>query len=68
MIARLKLLFVFLTLSNLGWFLYKTVTTPADLRNPNPLGFFYCLALFVVAPYLGYLLLFKLLAPRFFAR
>ena len=68
MVARLKLLYVLLSASFVGWCVYRLLITPADLRNPNPMGLVYCLALFVAVPCLGYILLFKLLAPRFFWR
>jgi len=52
----------------MGWSLYRLLAVPADLRNPNPMGLVYCLALFVAIPSIGYLLLFKFLAPRFLRR
>jgi hypothetical protein len=64
MVARLRLLYVLLSVSFLGWSLYRLLSTPAELRNPNPMGFAYCLALFIAIPSVGYILLFKLLAPR----
>jgi hypothetical protein len=68
MVVRLRLLYVLLSVSFVGWSTYRLLVTPADLRNPNPMGFVYCLALFVAIPSLGYILLFKLLAPRFLRR
>ncbi len=68
MIARLRLLYILLSAIFVGWSLYRLLAVPAELRNPNPMGFVYCLALFVAIPSIGYLLLFKLLAPRFLRR
>jgi len=68
MVARLRLLYVLLSVSFVGWCAYRMLAAPADLRNPNPMGLVYCLALFVAIPSLGYILLFKLLAPRFWRR
>jgi hypothetical protein len=68
MIARLKLLYVLLSVSFVSWSLYRMFAIPADLRNPNPMGFVYCLMLFVALPSVGYILLFKLLVPRFLRR
>jgi hypothetical protein len=68
MVARLRLLYLALSVSFVGWSLYRLLAVPAGLRNPNPMGLVYCLALFVAIPGLGYVLLFKLLAPRFLRR
>jgi len=68
MVARLRLLYLLLSVFFVGWSVYRLLATPADLRNPNPMAFVYCLALFVSIPSLGYFLLFKLLAPRFLRR
>jgi hypothetical protein len=68
MVARLRLLYGLLSVSFVGWCIYRLLAIPADLRNPNPMGFVYCLALFVAIPSLGYILLFKLLAPGLLRR
>jgi hypothetical protein len=64
MVARLRLLYLLLSVSFPGWSLYRLLTVPAELRNPNPMGLVYCLVLFIAVPAIGYILLFKLLAPR----
>ena len=61
MIARMRLLYILLSATPLGYFLFKVLTTPSADRNPNPMGLVWCLLLFTVVPYVGYLLLFKLL-------
>lgn len=68
MVARLRLLYVLLSVAFVGWSIYRLLVIPADLRNPNPMGFVYCLALFLAIPSAGYIVLFKLLAPRFLRR
>lgn len=68
MVARLRMLYLLLSVSFVGWCIYRLLAAPADVRNPNPMGFVYCLALFVAIPSLGYILLFKLLAPRLLRR
>lgn len=60
MLARLKRLYILLSASPLALFLYKEWTLPSADRNPNPMGFVWCLLLFTVTPCLGYVLLFKL--------
>ena len=61
-------LYVLLSVFFVGWCIYGLLAIPADFRNPNPMGFVYCLALFLAIPCLGYILLFKLLVPRLFER
>ncbi len=68
MVARLRLLYLLLSVSFLGWSLYRLLAIPAELRNPNPMSFVYCLVLFITIPCVGYILLFKLLVPRFSKR
>ena len=59
MLARLKLLYVLLSAFTLALLLYKEWTLPSADRNPNPMGFVWCLLLFTVTPYVGYVLVFK---------
>lgn len=66
MVFRLKLLYLLLSASFVGWSVYRLLAIPAELRNPNPLAFYYCLALFLAIPTLGYVLLFRIVAPKLF--
>ena len=66
MVTKLKILYLLLSTSFVGWSVYRLVLIPAELRNPNPLAFYYCLALFVLIPTLGYVLLFRIVAPKLF--
>ena len=68
MLARLRLLYLVLSSAFVAWCLYRLLSVPAELRNPNPMGLVYCLALFVAIPCLGYILLFKVVARRWLRR
>jgi hypothetical protein len=68
MLARWKLLYFVLSVSFVGWSIYRLLAVPADLRNPSPMAFIYCLLLFLAIPSLGYVLLFKLFLPRLLRR
>ncbi|HEX5227185.1 MAG TPA: hypothetical protein VFW44_05720 [Bryobacteraceae bacterium] len=66
MIARFRLIYLLLSAIFVGWSVYRLLAIPPELRNPNPMAFVYCLALFLAIPTLGYVLLFKIVAPRLF--
>jgi hypothetical protein len=68
MIRRLRLLYLLLSVFFVGWCVYRLLSISAGLPNRNPMGFFYCLALFIAIPSIGYVLLFKILAPRLLRR